>query len=456
MPDILYIGDPVAGNVAKEYAKKNELSIDFMLEKGSADIINLRNALDYICSSTAKVAIVNMEQCDKEDTEIFAESIKDIARYSTSQVVLHTTEYEQEHALVQQLLRAGAVGGIFSKGMGAPARELEALMSKMSELEIGSTPSSGFNGIPEEEGSDVEDVREPAEFIPDETPVITEAEEAYNEQDEETVAPEEEPYVTAAETESENVMPAQGTIVTKEVREEMIRSKEAAEKRIDDELPEGLKRAVLNPDVAAAPIHIAVVGSMPRMGVTTAALQLVRYLDISENKACYIEKNNTGFAASLPEYFEDTQTNEKTSLVRCKGIDLYADSAKMNLIKIKGYTHYVYDFGAFEEISDSSAYLEKDILVAVIGIKPQEQESMFELLPLLASHENIYYLINYAHPDEREEIKRLMEDRSPRTLFLSYAPDPFTFTAEHKRPFEIIVSAKVDNTLTIKKKRFKR
>ncbi|MDO4325636.1 MAG: hypothetical protein Q4E24_06320 [bacterium] len=67
---------------------------------------------------------------------------------------------------------------------------------------------------------------------------------------------------------------------------------------------------------------IAVAGALPRIGVTTQTLQIVKYLQITGYRACYIEMNDSDYPEKVLQLYQKAR-REKFGAVKFEGISLY-------------------------------------------------------------------------------------------------------------------------------------
>ena len=119
-------------------------------------------------------------------------------------------------------------------------------------------------------------------------------------------------------------------------------------------------------------LKIAVIGAMRRIGTTTVALQLVKYLnDQEEHAAAYLQYNNSDFITDLKEICCADQDTGKPDKITFANTDIFSDPRKVSGIISSGYQYIVYDYGDIKSISQSSAF-EKDIIIIVGGGEPDE------------------------------------------------------------------------------------
>lgn len=171
---------------------------------------------------------------------------------------------------------------------------------------------------------------------------------------------------------------------------------------------------------------IAVAGTMSRIGTTTQALQIVKFLMFNGYKAAYIQMNSTGYAQNLAEYYE-TECNDELGKVTYENTDLFYKPEKISELLKMDYDFYVYDFGVFEDTDYSKvSFLEKDIKIVVCGVKANE------IIKTTAIIDNVFYAdVNYIFsfvPDgDKADVYELMDEKKEKSFFSGYVPNPFQF-----------------------------
>lgn len=178
-------------------------------------------------------------------------------------------------------------------------------------------------------------------------------------------------------------------------------------------------------------LKIAVVGSQPRIGTTTVALNLMKMFNFADdNCSCYIECNKTGFAKSLIDNMECTY-NRELDEIKLEGDSLFRDVKKIKDIEKEGYNKIIYDFGVLTQ-DNIEAALEKDIVIAVVGAKTLEIEHTLNTIKLTNAYPNFAYIYNFIPENDRNNIKLGQGDIAHRTFFLSYAPDETKLSIENR------------------------
>lgn len=170
-------------------------------------------------------------------------------------------------------------------------------------------------------------------------------------------------------------------------------------------------------------VHIA--GVMPRIGTTTAALQLTAFLKRFGYNAAYVESNTQDYiwgCRSMYEDFKDVEPGKAT----CCGLDLY--TADWLPALTEGGTHYDYiicDHGNIQTMDfNRETFLKCSAAVLVAGMKPNElfltEEAMRD-----QEYQKAIWLFNFIRKEDEAEILKQMDRYARFTSFLPYMPDPF-------------------------------
>lgn len=195
---------------------------------------------------------------------------------------------------------------------------------------------------------------------------------------------------------------------------------------------------------------IGVAGAMGRIGTTTQALQIVKYLIYKGYKACYVEMNNTGYVEQLQRYYNVDEHDEDIGDVLYNHVHHYYRQDKISNVLKMGYDYYVYDYGVYNHVNfNKTSFLEKDIRIACIGSKPSE---MFATQNFVNSnfYTESYYLFIHAPKGDWEDLKESMEDKA--TFFPAYSPEAYELALENIKMYEKIIPVESRN---IEKRRLK-
>lgn len=204
-------------------------------------------------------------------------------------------------------------------------------------------------------------------------------------------------------------------------------------------------------------LKIAVIGAMRRIGTTTVALQLVKYLnDQEEHAAAYLQYNNSDFITDLKEICCADVDPAKPDKITFANTDIFSDPRKVNGIISSGYQYIVYDYGDIKSISQSSAF-EKDIIILVGGAEPDEIRAMTAAMEVF-NQKNVFYFFNFTPFSDREELLDMMEGSRNKTFFLDYIPDKFCYNPDLGGAFARMMESdyEVEDLTTGKEKRLGR
>lgn len=200
---------------------------------------------------------------------------------------------------------------------------------------------------------------------------------------------------------------------------------------------------------------IAVCGSMPRIGTTTQALQIVKYLVLQGFKACYIQMENSGFVETISQFYSEVSTDSELGKVSYQNIDMFWRKEKIADILNCKYDYYVYDFGCMPDNENFSLvqFLEKDIKIIVCGSKCNELPAFQSVLDTI-SDKDINFIFSFTAKADQKDILELMEDRKKNTYFADYVPDQFSYSPSGNEMFSAILKPDKDEKTTTEKKKF--
>ena len=204
------------------------------------------------------------------------------------------------------------------------------------------------------------------------------------------------------------------------------------------------------------PFHtIAVAGVCPRIGTTTQAFQIIKYLNYNGYTACYIEANQNLFLDDLAYTYADVEIDESAGKICYQNTDMFYKKERITDILKMGYDFYIYDFGCYNSKGfNSVAFLEKDKSIIICGSSPGEIQATNKIIQNTVLTD-IYYIFSFCSPDEFEDIQELMDDKADQTVFADFCPDYFTFLAHRIKLYEPILPVKkLDGSEAVKKRGF--
>lgn len=172
--------------------------------------------------------------------------------------------------------------------------------------------------------------------------------------------------------------------------------------------------------------NIGIAGANARIGTTTQAIQIIKYLMLCGYRAAYIEMNDHQWVKELKEWYE-VQTDEESGKVTYCSVDLFYDQLKLKGVLKQGYDYYVYDFGVYSEPDfNKISFLEKDYQIFVCGCNPDEMRRACHLLKN-SFYDDALYLYSFVPEADQKELSQLMEEKRRKTFFVPYTPDPFVY-----------------------------
>lgn len=171
---------------------------------------------------------------------------------------------------------------------------------------------------------------------------------------------------------------------------------------------------------------IALVGACSRIGTTTQAFQIIKYLQLIGYNACYIEMNNRGYVNLINECYEGTEFDDDLEKVTYMNIDMFYNMNRINEYLTLNYDFYVYDYGVFDAIDfNRVSFLEKEVRVVVAGIKANEIIATNAIFTG-QFYRDVQFIFSFVADSEKKDVYELMEEKADQTFFAEYTPDMFT------------------------------
>lgn len=172
---------------------------------------------------------------------------------------------------------------------------------------------------------------------------------------------------------------------------------------------------------------IGIAGVMPRIGTTTMAVQLAKWLTSVGYESAYVECSGQEYIWACESVYSDVRKDRETGRTTCMGVDMYPEPALSELTR--GGTKYQYlvmDLGAIGKAKPEAAGT-CTARVMVCGTKPNE---MFYTERALREPElrDAIAAFNFVPAEDQPEIEAMMQGRT--SVFLPYLPDPFTLRME--------------------------
>lgn len=197
---------------------------------------------------------------------------------------------------------------------------------------------------------------------------------------------------------------------------------------------------------------VGIAGAQNRVGTTTQALQIVKYLQYMGHRACYVEMNGTKYfdmsgkdgsdrQVSFAEKYQLwTESENNKAKVTFEGVDLYFGPEGISESMKQGYVYYVYDYGSVTDRDfDRTAFLKDDIQIFTGGAKQAEFDYLLRMLDIPVFLDACI-LLSFVPEKEEESILRLLHEyrikrgsnRHRPIMFCDYCPDPFVFSNPEK------------------------
>lgn len=176
---------------------------------------------------------------------------------------------------------------------------------------------------------------------------------------------------------------------------------------------------------------IGIAGSCHRIGTTTQAFQIIKYLTLQGYKVAYIEMNNSHYIEDLKNWYAIENEDTDIGSVTYNNIEHFYKMEKISDILKKDYDYLVYDYGAYMENGfNKTSFLEKDIKIFILGSAPAEMQHTYNIIKN-SFYTDVYYIFNLTSKAEQPEILELMDDATDKTFFSMYTPDPYEYTTNN-------------------------
>lgn len=170
---------------------------------------------------------------------------------------------------------------------------------------------------------------------------------------------------------------------------------------------------------------IGIAGACRRIGTTTHAMQIIKYLASKGYKAAYIQINSTHYIENIREWFQYEDSDPELGCIRYQGIDHFYLPGKIPEVLKQGYDFYMFDYGTHSDPNfNRAAFLEKDYRIFIVGSDPSELSSTYSLMRS-AFYDSVKYIFNFVSVADREDIDELVGDKRKDTYLAGYIPDKY-------------------------------
>lgn len=192
---------------------------------------------------------------------------------------------------------------------------------------------------------------------------------------------------------------------------------------------------------------IAVAGTQEHIGTTTQALQLLQYLQLMGNHACYVEMHHGNYIKNLKESLEVKE--KEPGHIEINHVELYEAQHIKKLVR-KEYDYLIKDYGNCSELTfNAASYMEQEEKIIVGGIKPNEIFHLYDVLKD-PKFDDVTYILSFVDSSQeaRDEILQLFDYvdgwkkyiKSNRVFFADYAPEPFEYIGTSNRRFSDLLN----------------
>lgn len=429
---MLYVGNNEMGAFAllKLSRKMDHIKYeDFPVEPGA----KLGDYVDELISDPKDLYIVDITSFSDSEEEI-VNAVDRICRGVNSDVIIYAPDMDPQSTI---LISFKAIG--YSKIITQMVNQTQLLQELISAIE---QPKVSPENVQEEL---IEQRSDEYDAVYESNPVLAAIDER----------------MTITNPDFDFQIPSMADVVNEEVPADSdLEDPEKAEKSdiITKPKPQTHKKVQKSQQRSGSrTLKIAVIGAMRRIGTTTVALQLVKYLnDQEEHAAAYLQYNNSDFITDLKEICCADVDPAKPDKITFANTDIFSDPRKVNGIISSGYQYIVYDYGDIKSISQSSAF-EKDIIILVGGAEPDEIRAMTAAMEVF-NQKNVFYFFNFTPFSDHEELLDMMEGYRNKTFFLDYIPDKFCYNPDLGGAFARMMESdyEVEDLTTGKEKRLGR
>lgn len=150
---------------------------------------------------------------------------------------------------------------------------------------------------------------------------------------------------------------------------------------------------------------IGVIGIMPRIGTTTQAIMLTRFLNEAGIKACYVEENNTQFCDCLTSLYDEVIYDSDRDCLIKDSLTLYKEESSSFIANDVAYR--IVDYGYLSDNGFPENYLKKDIKIIVCGTAPLEIAHLVSNVKLMYDID-LNYIFSLSDSQHYQEILNIM------------------------------------------------
>lgn len=189
-------------------------------------------------------------------------------------------------------------------------------------------------------------------------------------------------------------------------------------------------------------ITVGVTGACHRIGTTTQAIQITRYLASLGYKTCLVEMNENRYQNKRKRlskkeelsFFEKTRLLFETEIdqpeigyIRFQGMDIYYKQDMLSELSDMNYDYLVYDYGVYTDIGfNKTAFLKDNLQFFCAGAGAAEIDFALDVAENV-SYKKADLIFSFTAEGDRNEIRLAMEETGSgnRCFFTEYTPNPY-------------------------------
>lgn len=189
---------------------------------------------------------------------------------------------------------------------------------------------------------------------------------------------------------------------------------------------------------------ISIAGTCHRIGTTTQAIQITKYLTVQGYRAAYVEINDNqyknyslsrrnretlSYVEKASMFMDCDKLDQDIGLASYSGIDMFYRKDMLPEVLEMGYDFYVYDYGVFNDMNfNKTAFLKDDLNIFVCGASPAELD-ISTYIAQNVSYEKSKLIYSFVSKEDQASLLLLMKDLNrdgSDIFFAEYTPSPFT------------------------------
>ena len=179
-------------------------------------------------------------------------------------------------------------------------------------------------------------------------------------------------------------------------------------------------------------ISVGIAGAINRIGCTSVAIQLIKFLFSQGKSACLVDVSDTDYVKKCDEYYGTESIDYEHNRITIDGVDMYFDISAdiISFVEIQGYDFIIYDMGNITDLPQKQTeFLQKKYRLLVTGSKPNEYEAFYSLLHSLY-RTTISYLYNFTPEADRESILADGTSLDSKCYFVPLMDEVFSLVPE--------------------------